>query len=226
MRPLYEMQKKGQFVKTEAAETAFIKVKQTMASEPFIAHFTPDEATRIEIHCDASGYAMGSVLLMEKDSKLHPCEYFSRLFHGAEIYYCVWEKEACAAVCSCVRFRSRILGYHIYLRTDHMSLIYLLKMNNPPPRCARWLMILSEFDFEVIYVSGKVNNDADFFSRNPVDDDGLTVQQFVDIDRLFAFAIVAENDNHFDFATEQRKDAQLTSIIDRLESDSELSMES
>ncbi|RWS26908.1 hypothetical protein B4U80_00221 [Leptotrombidium deliense] len=222
MCPLYAMQKKGNFVKTEKAVIAFEKVKQTMASEPFVAHFTPEQATRIEIHCDASGYAMGSVLLMEKDSQLHPCEYFSRLFRGAEIYYCVWEKEACAAVCSCVRFRPRILGYHFYLRTDHMSLIYLLKMNNPPPRCARWLMILSEFDFEVIYVSGKVNNDADFFSRFPVDDDGLTVQQFVDIDRLFAFAIVTESDPKLDFAKEQRRDALLNSIIEQLEDDCEI----
>ena len=49
--------------------------------------------------------------------------------------------------------------------SDHSGLRYLFDQLNLNSRQARWLDILSEFDFEIIYIKGKENQVADSLSR-------------------------------------------------------------
>ncbi|RWR98824.1 hypothetical protein B4U79_01430, partial [Dinothrombium tinctorium] len=120
-----------------------------------------------------------------KEDGYHPVAYESRLLRGAEVNYSITEKECLAVVFACVAFRSYLLGHFFKIVTDHTSLTWLLNKKDPSRRCARWIMILTEFNFEIEYKSGKLHLDADFFSRNPIDSDNKTMQEFVELDNLF-----------------------------------------
>ena len=57
------------------------------------------------------------------------------------------------------------MGRKFELRTDHHGLKYLFDQPNLNARQARWLELISEFDFDIVYVKGKENHVADALSR-------------------------------------------------------------
>jgi len=57
------------------------------------------------------------------------------------------------------------MGKKFELRTDHHGMKYLFDQPNPNVRQARWLEVISEFDFDIVYVKGKKNCVADAVSR-------------------------------------------------------------
>ena len=48
-------------------------------------------------------------------------------------------------------------------------------MKDPPPKIARWIMSLQEYDFEVQYRPGKLHTNADTMSRIPAMQEALPV---------------------------------------------------
>lgn len=48
---------------------------------------------------------------------------------------------------------------------DHQPLAWLLNCRKPNARLARWLIRLSNYDFKIIYRSGKTHGNADALSR-------------------------------------------------------------
>ena len=61
--------------------------------------------------------------------------------------------------------RPLILGYEIIIKSDHRPLTWLLQVNSPSGRIARWQLLLSEYNFTVQYLQGRENIVADFLSR-------------------------------------------------------------
>lgn len=51
--------------------------------------------------------------------------------------------------------------------SDHIGLRYLFDQSNLNARQARWLAMISEFDFEIRYMKSKENRVADALSRLP-----------------------------------------------------------
>jgi hypothetical protein len=49
--------------------------------------------------------------------------------------------------------------------TDHNSLKYLVNKPNLSGRIARWILLLQEFNYEVVIKPEKTNSNADFLSR-------------------------------------------------------------
>jgi hypothetical protein len=84
---------------------------------------------------------------------------------SAERNYTTTEREALAVVYSCKKFRHYLLGYKVIFHTDHDSLKYLVNKPDLSGRIARWILLLQEFDYEVVVKSGKANSNADFLSR-------------------------------------------------------------
>ncbi len=61
-------------------------------------------------------------------------------------------------------------GYYLYTRrfvqiTDHRGLVSLRTARQENRRLYNWALKLSEFDFEIVYRSGKENGVADELSR-------------------------------------------------------------
>ena len=57
------------------------------------------------------------------------------------------------------------MGRRFTLISDHSGLQYLFDQQNMNGRQARWLAMISEFDFEIRYIKGKENRMADALSR-------------------------------------------------------------
>ena len=83
----------------------------------------------------------------------------------AERKYTTTEREALAVVYACKKFRHYLLGYKIVFHTDHDSLKYLVNKPDLSGRIARWILLLQEFNYEVVVKPGKANANADYLSR-------------------------------------------------------------
>ena len=58
------------------------------------------------------------------------------------------------------------LGRKFVLMTNHYGLRYLFNQPKLNARQARWMALLSEFDFEIKHIKGKENRVADALSRS------------------------------------------------------------
>ena len=83
----------------------------------------------------------------------------------AERKYTTTEREALAVVYACKKFQHSLLGYRIIFHTDHDSVKYLVHKPDLSGRIARWILLLQEFNYEVVVNSGKSNSNANYLSR-------------------------------------------------------------
>jgi hypothetical protein len=96
--PLNALTRKGvEFQWTVAAQEAFDTLKQKMMEAPVLAH--PDLSKPFELEVDASGYAIGAVLLQwQEDSKRHLVNYFSTTLNATERNYDIYDLELLAII--------------------------------------------------------------------------------------------------------------------------------
>jgi hypothetical protein len=96
--PLNALTKKGvEFQWTTTAQKAFNTLKEKMTKAPVLTH--PDLTKPFELEVDASGYAIGAVLLQrQEDGRRHPVNYFSTTLNTAERNYDIYDLELLAIV--------------------------------------------------------------------------------------------------------------------------------
>ncbi len=123
----------------------------------------------MEIHCDASNYCVGAVLVQRIEGRERVISYTSCLLDSAQKNYSTTEKECLALVWAVKRFRAYIWGRKVRVVTDHHSLCWLMKKRDLTGRLARWSLTLQDLDLEIVYKSGRLHHDADALSRYPVD---------------------------------------------------------
>jgi hypothetical protein len=127
---------------------------------------TPNWTMEFHVHYDASNIAIGAVLAQnihgDRDSPIH---YASRLLNNAEKNYSTTEREALAMIYLVGKFRHYLLANHFIFYVDHQALIYLVNRPVVSGRIARWMLLLQEDDFEVVYKPGKSHVMADHLSR-------------------------------------------------------------
>ena len=75
------------------------------------------------------------------------------------------EQELLAVVFAFEKFRSYLLGTRVIVHTDHSELRYLMAKKDAKPRLIRWVLLLQEFDFEVLDRKRTENQVADHLSR-------------------------------------------------------------
>ena len=89
----------------------------------------------------------------------------SRTLHKHERNYAVVEKEALALIWAIGHFRCYLYKVNHPLKTDHKPLVRLKTVKEPKERLAKWLAILSEYEYTVQYIQGQLGADA--LSRMP-----------------------------------------------------------
>ncbi|KAK8632142.1 hypothetical protein V6N13_028919 [Hibiscus sabdariffa] len=115
--------------------------------------------------CDASDYAVGAVLGQCKGKVFHPVYYASKTLNDAQVNYTTTEKELLAVIFAFDKFRSYLLRTKVTVYTDHSAIKYLLSKKDAKPRLIRWILLLQEFDVEIIDKKGTENQVADHLSR-------------------------------------------------------------
>ncbi|KAN0015042.1 hypothetical protein ACTFIU_001364 [Dictyostelium citrinum] len=160
---LYNLFKKDvTFEWNDKLESKRLELLNKLSESNILAYPTNTDDNVIET--DASGYGIGSVLL--QNGKV--VSYYSRSLNSAELNYSTIEKECLAIIESVKYFKFHCNGRHIKIITDHQPLQYLLsgKFNN---RITKWIIMLQEYNYEIIYRPGKLNYVADALSRNPIE---------------------------------------------------------
>src|SRR6266702_409980 len=92
-RPLHKLTRKDQEWRWGPEEQrAFDAFKKRVTSEPVLAHAKLDDQFELEV--DASGYAVGAVLLQcKEDGKKHPIGYYSATLNEAQRNYDIYDFE-------------------------------------------------------------------------------------------------------------------------------------
>lgn len=163
LAPVTELLKnngKNRFIWTEQANCAFLEIKSALISAPVLSN--PDFDKEFCIQTDASDVGMGAVLC--QDDKV--IAFMSQKFTSAERKYNVTERECLAVLTAIEKFRAYIEGAKFQVITDHSSLIWLLKLNNPVGRLGRWALKLQQYNYDITHRKGKFNDVADALSRS------------------------------------------------------------
>jgi hypothetical protein len=148
---------------TPECQSAFDKLKETLSSAPILTY--PDYSLPFVLDTDASDVSTGAVLSQIKDGTEKVVAYYSKTMTPEERNYCVTRKELLAIVKAVKHFRPYLLGRKCTIRTDHASLVWLLKTTQPNGQLARWLETLSDYDFELVHRKGLKHNNVDGLSR-------------------------------------------------------------
>ncbi|KAL4348430.1 hypothetical protein GQ457_17G009180 [Hibiscus cannabinus] len=143
---------------------AFNLLKQKLVTAPIVE--PPYWKLPFELMCDASDYAVGAVLGQRKGKIFHPIYYASKTPNDAQVNYTTTEKEMLAVIFAFDKFRSYLIGTKVIVHTDHSAIKYLLSKKDAKPRLIRWILLLQEFDIEIIDRKGTENQGRKRFKHN------------------------------------------------------------
>nr|GEZ08598.1 reverse transcriptase domain-containing protein [Tanacetum cinerariifolium] len=133
------LEKDTPFIFSEDCIKAFQTLKQKLTEAPIL--IAPNWDLPFELMCDASDFSIGAVLGQRYEKHFRPIHYASKTLTEAESNYTTTEKEMLAVVYAFEKFMS-----------------YLI-MN----KCT--VLLLQEFDFDVVDTKGAENLAADLLSR-------------------------------------------------------------
>ena len=183
IRSLVKLTRKDQpFVWDEACSKSFQELKDRVVSAPILRHFDPKKQAVLET--DSSDWVTGGVLSQhDDDGVLHPVAFYSKSLNLAEINYHIYDKELLAIIRCFEHWRPELAHTELPIQifTDHQALKTFMENKQLTRRQARYLDILSDFNFKIIFRAGKANTKADALTRmpgsHPEDDDERIRQQ-------------------------------------------------
>ncbi|GKE43957.1 reverse transcriptase domain-containing protein [Tanacetum coccineum] len=148
-RPMTHLfEKNTPFIFSEECIQAFQILKKKLTEAPIL--IAPNWDQPFELMCDASDYAIGTVLGQRIEKHFRPIHYVSKTMTEAETNYTTTEKEMLAVVYAFEKFRSYLIMNKSVVYTDHSALKYLFNKKYAKARLLRWVLLLQEFDFKVI----------------------------------------------------------------------------
>ncbi len=169
-KPLHRLLEAGQpFEWNEDCQNSFDDLKSVLTGEEVLA-FPRDDAGMFILDCDASDYAIGSVLSQmqwcEKSQQMEerPICFASKSLTKPQRAYCCTRREMLAVVVFLQEFRQYLLGRKFLVRSDHSSLRWIMSFKNPENQMARWIEVLSQFDFVLEHRKGVKHVNADALS--------------------------------------------------------------
>ena len=164
VKPLTDLTKKDvKFEWTEKCGEAFEALKQALLG-PDVMAYPKDEGSFI-LDTDACDVSIGCVLSQLQDGVERVIAYGSRTLNRAERNYCVTDRELLAVKYFVEYYKHYLLGRHFLVRSDHQALKWLFSLKDPKSRTARWIEVLSAYDFSVEYRPGQRHGNADGMSR-------------------------------------------------------------
>lgn len=213
--PLHQLLRKDKaWYWNKDCSQAFEKSKKLLSTSKVLVPYNPK--LKIEVSCDASAYGIASVMShVMPDGSVRPVAFASRTLTKAEKGYAQVDKEALGIIFGVKKFHKYIYGRPFTLITDHAPLTALFGEKKPIPahaaaRMVRWAIILSAYDYTIVYRKGTDIVEADALSRLPKkieDVEDELIQFFAPFPEVPMTAREIEN------AT--RKDPLFSKVLDR-----------
>ena len=150
---------------TPARDEAFKELKRRLTEPPILVR--PDFKEPFILYTDASAKGFGAVLAQFQDKKERVLAYASRSTTNGQQNYSATHLELAAVVWAVNHFRHYLIGRPFQLVTDHSALKWLISQKNPSGIVARWITRLSEYEIDIQYRPGRLNQNADALSRAP-----------------------------------------------------------
>ncbi|GKA75244.1 putative reverse transcriptase domain-containing protein [Tanacetum coccineum] len=147
----------------EKEENAFQLIKQTLCSTPILA--LPEGSEDFVVYYDASHKGLGAVL-MPREKVI---AYASRQLKVHEKNYTTHDLELRSMIFALKIWRHYLYGTRRTVFTDHKSLQHILDQKELNMRQRRWLELLSDYDCDIRYHSGKANVVADALSQAQIE---------------------------------------------------------
>ncbi len=132
---------------TDACQKSFNSLKGALTG-PDVMSLRRDIGEYI-LDVDACNVSIGAVLSQVQDGQEKVIAYASRTLSKSESNFCVTDKELLAIRYYVEYFRHYLLGRCFTARSDHQALRWLFSLKSPKCRIARWIEILSEYNFTI-----------------------------------------------------------------------------
>ncbi|UYV65451.1 hypothetical protein LAZ67_3004415 [Cordylochernes scorpioides] len=165
--PLVNLLKKDvMWVLDDECQKAFTNLKENLTTHPTLHLY--QEGLPCQVYCNTSTFSITGVLKqVYPDGKTYTVQHFSRSLRSHERNYSDLELQCLAIVESVDNFRTCLNGRKFTIFSDHHALQWLKTIKNPSGRLFRWSLRLSSYEYEVRYIKGKLQYEADLLSRNP-----------------------------------------------------------
>jgi transposase InsO family protein len=172
LKPLQDLLKKNQpFIWTEDHQAAFEKAREELSKEKWLTYYDHRRPTRL--YTDASRLnGLGFILKQLVDGQWKVVQAGSRFLAPAETRYAMIELELLAIAWAAKKTAAFIEGIKFELYIDHKPLVPILEHYSlaeiENKRLQRLKMKIDHLQFEVQWIDGKKNVEADALSRAPV----------------------------------------------------------
>jgi len=226
--PLKDLLKRGQtFVWTADHQVAFEKAREELSKPRWLTYFDHKRPTRL--YTDASRLnGLGFILKQLVDGEWKVVQAGSRFLKPAETRYAMIELELLAIVWAAKKTACFIEGTKFELITDHKPLIPILEhyalsqISNK--RLQRLKMQIAHLQFEVNWVPGKDNVEADALSRYPTShatsEDDVELDEDSDVPSVSAAEVLQGIEKTDEFETDL-KDKLLLKLRETAKNDEE-----
>lgn len=143
---------------------AFEDLKMCLTSEPVLTLFNPD--LEIKLYTDASRLGLAEILVQISECRENVIAYFSKHTTIDQQKYHSFELEALAIVVCVRKFRQYLLGRSFTIVTDCVAVKNAFSKSEVNARIGRWVLELSEYQFEIVHRQGNQMQHVDALSRN------------------------------------------------------------
>ena len=165
--PLYQLLRTEEKVIknwTEICQKSFDEIKLRLNKAPVLIHYNNQKTVYLRFDC--SNTASGLILLQEgEDGELHPLTFYSKVLKPHQHKYSTTYKEYLSVLYATRLYRNYLLDKKFVVLTDHKPLLRAKNFKPDNRQLSQLDLLLSEFDFDVNYVTAKNVADADCLSR-------------------------------------------------------------
>ena len=158
--------KNTSFVWNEICVQVFDNLKKQVSLISVLHHFDLKRQAILKI--DASNYVKGEILSQYNDEKVfHSMIFYSKSMILAEINYHIYDKKLLVIIWCFEHWWSEMKCTELLIQMfiNHQTLKIFMKNNQLSRRQVNYLNILSKFNFQIIFRSGKMNTKVNALIR-------------------------------------------------------------